>query len=187
MDILGYSGAIAALAFGITLGNLDSFKISRILPIIQDVPQVELHPAEKIFLAQLVQLLKTFFFIYIGLSVVISGIESLIIGCLIVLILLTIRIVVVNYSVSRTIPKRDASIMAIMIPKGLAAAVLAAIPLQRGVPDGLFIETTTYAIILYSIVFCSALVILIEKTPVKKMYNRIFSKFGQDSSTPVPP
>ncbi len=32
VDMLGYSGAIAALAFGVTLGNLDSFKISRFFP-----------------------------------------------------------------------------------------------------------------------------------------------------------
>ncbi len=43
VDTLGYSGAIAALAFGITLGNLNSFKISRFFPSVQDIPQVELY------------------------------------------------------------------------------------------------------------------------------------------------
>ena len=118
--MLGYSGAIAALAFGVTLGNLDSFKISRILPIMGEIPQVELNPTEKIFPAQLVQLLKTFFFIYIGLSIKLLSIDSFVIGGVIVITLFFIRIVPVYFSVPRTIPVWDASIMAIMIPMGLA-------------------------------------------------------------------
>jgi cell volume regulation protein A len=160
VDMLGYSGAIAALAFGITLGNLDSFNISRIFSPAQNIPQVELTPTEKIFLAQLVQLLKTFFFIYIGLSIEFSSTESFIIGGAIVLALFVIRILLVYVSVPRTIPVWDASVIAIMVPKGLAAAVLAAIPFQAGVTGGAFIESTTYAIILFSIGVCSVLVIL---------------------------
>ncbi len=179
VDKLGYSGAIAALAFGVTLGNLDSFKISSIFPFLHDIPQVELNLTEKVFLAQLVQLLKTFFFIYIGLSIEFSNMSSFIIGGAIVLSLFVIRIILVYFSVSRTIPVWDASVIAIMIPKGLAAAVLAAIPFYAGVTGGLFIETTTYAIILISIVVCSVLVILLERTPVKRLYGRIFSKFGR--------
>jgi potassium/hydrogen antiporter len=75
----------------------------------------------------------------------------------------------VYFSVSPTIPVWDASVMAIMIPKGLAAAVLAAIPLQKGVVMGEFIETATYAIILFSIVICSMLVILLERTTVRQL------------------
>jgi NhaP-type Na+/H+ or K+/H+ antiporter len=179
VDKLGYSGAIAALAFGITLGNLDSFKISSVFASAQDIPQVELNPTEKIFLAQLVQLLKTFFFIYIGLSIEFSNMQSFIIGGAIVLALFAIRVVLVHASISRTIPVWDASVMAIMIPKGLAAAVLAAIPLQAGVAGGMFIETTTYAIILISIVVCSVLVLLLERTPVRRIYGAIFRNFGK--------
>jgi len=189
VDMLGYSGAIAALAFGITLGNLDSFKISRIYPSAQDIPQMELNPTEKVFLAQLVQLLKTFFFIYIGLSIEFSNRESFIIGGAIVLALFVIRIILVYFSISRTIPVWDASVMAIMIPRGLAAAVLAAIPYQAGVTGGMFIETTTYAIILISIVICSVLVILLERTPVRRVYAAVFKKFGVQAgpaAQPVP-
>jgi len=66
VDTIGYSGAIAALAFGVTLGNLDSFKISQLFPSAQDIPQMELNPTEKLFLAQLVQLFKTFFSFILG-------------------------------------------------------------------------------------------------------------------------
>ncbi len=183
VDMLGYSGAIAALAFGVTLGNLNSFKISRFFPSVQDIPQVELNPTEKVFLAQLVQLLKTFFFIYIGLSIIFSSVDSFIIGGAIVLASFVIRTVFVYLSVPRSIPVWDASIMSIMIPKGLAAAVLAAIPLQKGVLGGEFIESTTYAIILFSIVVCSVLVILLERTPLQKLYGEIFKKFGKENGS----
>ena len=184
VDMLGYSGAIAALAFGITLGNLDSFRISRLLPSAEDIPQVELTSTEKIFLNQLVQLLKTFFFIYIGLSIEFTNTESFVIGGAIVLALLVIRILLVYFSIPRAIPVWDASVMAIMIPKGLAAAALAAIPLQEGVLGGAFIETTTYAVILFSILICSVFVFLLERTPVKSVYGRIFSRFGKNPDTP---
>ncbi len=189
VDMLGYSGAIAALAFGITLGNLDSFKISSVFPCAQDISQVELNPTETIFLSQLVQLLKTFFFIYIGLSIKFTNTESFIIGGAIVLALFVIRIILVYFSISRKISVWDASVMAIMIPKGLAAAALAAIPLQAGVAGGLFIETTTYAVILFSIMICSVFVILLERTPVRRIYAVVFKKFGmagRSAAQPVP-
>ena len=182
VDSIGYSGAIAALAFGITLGNLDSFKISHVFPSAHDIPQMELNDTEKLFLAQLVQLFKTFFFIYIGLSIQFSNAESFIIAGVIVIALFVIRILVVYFSISRTIPAWDASVMAIMIPKGLAAAVLAGIPLQSKVLGGAFIETTTYAIILFSIVICSVFVILLERTGFQQIYGFFFRGFGK---TPV--
>jgi Na+:H+ antiporter len=187
IEMLGYSGAIAALAFGVTLGNLDSFKISQIYPSAHDIQQVELNPTEKMFLAQLVQLLKTFFFIYIGLSIRFTSTESFIIGGTIVLALFILRIILVYVTVPRTIMVWDASVIAIMIPKGLAAAVLAAIPFQEGVIGGEFIETTTYAIILFSIVLCSVLVILLERTPVRRLYAAVFKKFGMRAGSAAQP
>ncbi|MCX6696947.1 MAG: hypothetical protein NTV84_05190, partial [Methanoregula sp.] len=118
-----------------------------------------------------------------------SSTVSFLIGGAIVIALFAIRIILVYFSVPRTIPVWDASVIAIMIPQGLAAAVLAAIPLYAGVTGGMFIETTTYAIILISIVICSVLVILLERTPVRRVYGRIFSKFGKEAgqaAQPVP-
>ncbi|WAC04378.1 MAG: cation:proton antiporter [Methanoregula sp.] len=181
IDMLGYSGAIAALAFGVTLGNLDSFRISQFFPSENNIAQVELTPSEKMFFAQLVSLLKTFFFIYIGLSIEFTSTISFLAGIGITLALFAARIVIVHVSIPRTTPVWDASVIAVMIPKGLAAAVLAAIPLQMGVVGGEFIETTTYAIILFSIVICSILVLLLERTPFRKLYGVIFKKFGREN------
>jgi len=185
VTLLGFSGAIAALTFGITLGNLESFSITKLLPATH-VSQVTLTPHEVTFLSQLVQLLKTFFFIYIGLSIILTDTDALVIGLGITLVLFAIRILIVHSFIPKSVPVWDASIMAVMIPKGLAAAVLAAIPLQMGVAGGQFIETTTYGIILFSIAICSILVLLLDRTPLKRLYALFFSHFGKPEETTPP-
>jgi len=185
VTLLGFSGAIASLAFGITLGSLDTFRISKILPD-SNIKQVELTQFEVVFLSQLVQLLKTFFFIFVGLSLILNDMAALIIGLEITLVLFVVRILIVHFFIPKSIPVWDASVMSVMIPKGLAAAVLAAIPLQMGVTGGLFIETTTYGIILFSIMICSILVLLLERTPLKKVFGLFFRKFAQPEETRPP-
>jgi NhaP-type Na+/H+ or K+/H+ antiporter len=47
-----------------------------------------------------------------------------------------------------------------MVPKGLAAAVLASLPAQAGMPGGELIQNITYSTVLISIVFNSLLIML---------------------------
>ena len=52
VSLLGFSGAIAALTLGLTLGNLYYFKAEKILPFLGDsITQVELSPIETEFFA----------------------------------------------------------------------------------------------------------------------------------------
>lgn len=74
--------------------------------------------------------------------------------------------------------------MAAMAPKGLAAAVLASLPLQQGVPDGDLIQNSTYAIILFSVVLTSLLIFLQDKTFVGRFYRYIFAGFGTGQVLP---
>jgi NhaP-type Na+/H+ and K+/H+ antiporter len=63
--------------------------------------------------------------------------------------------------------------MSAIVPKGLAAAVLATIPLQRGIEGGAFIMNLTFSVVLFSIVFTSVLVPLIERSQgVKDFYEK---------------
>jgi hypothetical protein len=62
-----------------------------------------------------------------------------------------------------------------MVPKGLAAVVLASIPLQQGVIGGELIKNITYGVVLISIVITSLLVFLIEKTRLSDLYSWILS------------
>src|SRR4030042_2717471 len=73
--------------------------------------------------------------------------------------------------------------MAVMVPKGLAAVVLASIPMQQGIVGGDIIKNITYGIIVFSIIFTSILVLLLEKTPLPNLYARILTpawpRFGK--------
>lgn len=60
VEIMGFSGAIAALAFGVTLGNIESIKIPIFKPA--TMKGGGLNKTEKIFFSEVAFLLKTFFF-----------------------------------------------------------------------------------------------------------------------------
>jgi potassium/hydrogen antiporter len=51
-----------------------------------------------------------------------------------------------------------------MSPKGLAAVVLASMPVHRGLPGGRILQSTTYSVVFISIVLTSILSFLIERT-----------------------
>jgi potassium/hydrogen antiporter len=184
VSLLGFSGAIAALALGLTLGNLGYFKAEHILPILGDnITQVELSPIEKEFFAQLVSLLKTFFFIYIGISIHFSNMGVIYLGAAITILVYLARIIIVWLTMPRSIPVADAAIVAVMEPKGLAAAVLASLPLEAGIAAGQTIQDVTYIVIFFSILACSILVFLLERTAFAKYYQKLFWSFGKESNT----
>ena len=181
VSLLGFSGAIAALALGVTFGNLNYFKAEKVLPFLgNDVTQVELTPVEVEFFSQLVSLLKTFFFIYIGISIHFTNMDILYIGALLTIIIYLARIAMVRVMIPRRIPVADAAYMSIMEPKGLASAVLASMPLQAGIAAGQTIQDVTYIVIFFSIVACSILVFLLEKTSFAKEYQKLFRVFGKE-------
>jgi NhaP-type Na+/H+ or K+/H+ antiporter len=181
VSLLGFSGAIAALALGVTLGNLYYFKAEKILPFLgDDITQVELTPVEKEFFAQLVSLLKTFFFIYIGISIHFGNMNIIYLGAAITILIYLARIAMVWFTIPRSIPSSDAAIVAVMEPKGLAAAVLASLPLQAGIAVGQTIQDVTYIIIFFSILLCSVMIFLLERTAFSQMYSKLFWMFGKE-------
>jgi len=181
--LLGYSGVIAALVFGVGLGNVAWHRalLSRKFPV--HAP-VGLNEREKAFFAEIVFLLKTFFFVYIGLSIQFNNIWWITFGFTVALLIIIVRVPVVRFGVARAIPISDASRMAAMAPKGLAAAVLASLPLQQGVPGGDLIQNSTYAVVLFSVILTSLLVFLQDISFVGRFYRYIFKGFAPDESLP---
>ncbi|MFC2020855.1 cation:proton antiporter [Chloroflexota bacterium] len=174
VEILGFSGAIAALAFGITLGNIESirFPISSI-PLANE--PVGLTEYEKTFFSEVAFLLKTFFFVYLGISLELISNWLILIGIILTVVVFILRIPSVRISLKRSIPLLDMSITAVMVPKGLAAVVLATIPLQQAVVGGELIQNITNGVVLFSIVATSFLVLLIEKTRFSGFYGWLLS------------
>lgn len=176
VESLGFSGAIAALVFGYTINNISKFDFS-LIRYSDRLQKTELDSRERGFFSEISFLLKTFFFIYIGVSMQISGIGLLIFGLIITIVIYALRIPVVSLTIPKNTPVEDATLFSVIIPKGLAAAVLASIPLQQGVVGGAYIQNLTYAVVLFSIVFTSALIFLVDKTQLADVYRAMLGKF----------
>ena len=173
-EVLGFSGAIAALTFGVALGNAGFLRF----PILKRYTLPEpLAPndTEKAFFSEIVFLFKTFFFVYIGLSIQFGNFLWLCLGVDITLLIFILRIAVVRFSLQGAAPPADLATMAAIVPKGLAAAVLASLALQENIPGGEFIQNITYVVILFSIIGTSALVFLIDRLPASSLYIRLVS------------
>lgn len=175
VELFGFSGAIAALAFGVTIGNIEEIRPWRLFSAA--TPR-GLNQAEINFFSEIVFLLKTFFFVYIGLSLRVNNWRWLALGGVIALALLLARLPIVRLGGSRRWPPRDAALVAVMVPRGLAAAALAGIPLAAGLAQGAAIENITYAVIVASIIATSLLIFLVDKTPLGRAYAAAFSGWG---------
>ncbi|MBP1626898.1 MAG: putative Na(+)/H(+) antiporter [Holophagaceae bacterium] len=178
VELLGYSGAIASLSLGIVLGNIDLMPLG----ILRRSPETlaSLSTTEKEVFAEVVFLLKTFFFIYIGLSLRLTSLNLALGGLGITALLFALRIPVVHGSLSTASTTRfEAATAAAMTPKGLAAAVLASVPTQMGLPGGSVIQTTVYALILFSILATSLLVFLLERGWLDPCLRRIFRRYAE--------
>ena len=75
---------------------------------------------------------------------------------------------------------RDTAFTSMLAPKGLAAAVLAALPLQYGVVGGEVIRDTTYMVVLISITLTALLVMLYPLPRVQNIYGRALGKQVDD-------
>ena len=168
VEVLGFSGAIAALAFGVTIGNIETIN----LPIFRkpDKEPVGLNQIEKIFFSEVAFLLKTFFFVYVGICLELVTTWFIIMALIFTAVAFAIRIPAIKVSIRKILPAKDLSVMAVMVPKGLAAVVLATIPLQQGIAGGDIIKNVTYGVIVFSIILTSILVLLLEKTGLPRVY-----------------
>ena len=174
-EVLGYSGAIASLAFGITIANMEYFNF-KFLEKYQKNKNLKLNDSETSFVGEISFVLKTFFFVYIGISIPFSDSKSILIGALITLFLLLSRIIIAKYCAPKGANVFDKSTIGLMIPKGLAAAVLASVPEQMGMPSGSEIKYITFSVVLFSILICSIMILLIEKQPKMNMLFRFVFK-----------
>lgn len=170
-ELLGYSGAISALLFGITLVNIEQFNFSFLKKYTSHNP-IALNQTERVFFSEIVFLLKTFFFVYIGLSIQLDSFTTLMFGLILSVAIFASRIPIVRVSIKSPLPIFDKTIMAAMVPKGLAAAVLAGIPMQQGIVGGQLVRDLTYAVVLISIVTASILI------PMISTNNRFASVYG---------
>lgn len=143
------SGAIAVLVFGVVLANGKA--ITRMLRI----KKLRMHRRKvERFHSEISFLVRTFFFVYLGLLINISNYMILLFAVGLTFLLLGMRFLAVRLStIKATLAKVDKNIMSVMMPRGLAAAVLTQIPLSYGIPHALTYVDIVIGVILASIIF----------------------------------
>jgi len=125
------SGVIFALVFGIILGN--GVEIARFLRIKRTV---EIHDVMKKFHSQMSFLIKTFFFVYLGLMITFDDINIVSIGLLLSLALLFVRyFVVLLTSIGSGTLLKHSAFLSTMLPRGLSAAVVAEVVVAAGIAN----------------------------------------------------
>jgi NhaP-type Na+/H+ or K+/H+ antiporter len=162
-EILGASGVFAALAFGIALGNLQYIK-KKDLPFIPRFQEFALTKQEKKMFAGFVFLLKTYFFVYIGLSIGIEDLTVLTWALIATIILFLLRLFIVQLFIPDKTSSFDKKVLARLLPKGLVGAALITLV------DNPMAQNFTFGVILWSIVITSILISIIP-SKIKKQDN----------------
>ncbi len=162
---MGLNGGIAVLSFGILLGNIELFESSPKFKKIFKFDNSGFNVNEKDFFAEIVFIMQTYFFVFVGISLQFGSPAIYATGFLIVLLIILFRIPGTVFLSGKNISKPERAIMSVMTPKGLVPAVLASLPLQRGLAHGDIILDLGYSIVLFSIIICSTLVIVLSLNP----------------------
>jgi len=179
-EFLGFSGAIASLALGITLTNFEKFGLHRISSIGSNIEP--LNEMDLGFYREAVFLLKTYFFVYLGISIHFGAAELALVAVAMVMLVYVMRLGLTRMVFrNESYGLRDAAITSMLAPKGLAAAVLAALPLQYGVAGGELIRDTTYMAVLVSITLTAVLVMLYPVPQVRRFYSFTLGKSPGDT------
>ncbi len=130
-EAMGGNGAIAVLIFGIVLGN--GFMIMKKF----DLEGLEFSDAQRQFQGEIAFLVRAFFFVYLGVLLdpsILSNPAFLITGGLILGTCLVARFISVTLATWKEEEvDGDRGLMAFLLPRGLAAAVLAGLPMQAGI------------------------------------------------------
>ncbi|MEW6588867.1 MAG: cation:proton antiporter [Thermoproteota archaeon] len=142
---LGGTGALAPLIFGLMLGNKQL--ISHYLRF--KVPEISVDdPTHN----QLTFLVRSFFFVFVGLLATIGSLEFIFFGIVGAMLIYLTRIGIVKISLRNRFSVFDNKVTAAMIPRGLAAAVVATIPLTMGLQNAESYPQIVFVIILSSVI-----------------------------------
>lgn len=142
IEHIGGSGAMAILLFGMVLGNGSSIstllgsRIKTRLERLFESGWLELDEGIKHLHAELTFFVRTFFFVYLGVLFDVGeadGIFWMLSAALIVAMVMTRFISVSILRTLFTLEPEDSRILWTMLPRGLASAVLASMPVAAGI------------------------------------------------------
>jgi NhaP-type Na+/H+ or K+/H+ antiporter len=182
-DELGFSGAITALSFGATLTNHRNLTWARFRAL-TDSRLGRLEEQDIRFFLEILFLLKTFFFVYLGVSIQFSNRRVLLWSLVFCAVVYVARMIIVRLLVPRAGARwTDLSLVSILVPKGLVSAVLAGIPVDAGIAGADVLREFTYMVVLSSVTLTAVLVPVVERRPLAAFYHWLYAA----PQEPAPP
>ena len=144
------NGAMAVLACALIVGNASTI-VPRLIPGAQPEAFVGTETG-RIVQGQLTFLVKSFFFVLIGLMFP-TDLRRIALGAAAALVLLLFRVPAVALAMrGRNLSRKQFSLLAVAIPRGLAAGVLSTLPLHAGVPGMENLSGAVFSLIVTSII-----------------------------------
>jgi cell volume regulation protein A len=152
-EVLGGNGALSSLLFGIVLGNeKDILKIFKQ----ESTRGMVIDAGLKRFEAEIAFLVRSFFFVYLGLITTVNDVGLIIFGAILSFLLLGVRYLTVRLATIRSELCEERSIMSVILTRGLAAAVLSTLPMQYGLLYSDLYINMSLVIIITTAVICTA-------------------------------
>jgi potassium/hydrogen antiporter len=158
---LGGTGALSALFLGLIIGNGPS-----IAKLLKFKYTASVDDSVRGFHSQISFLIRSFFFVFTGLLFSYSSYVLVLFGLLLAFVFLGLRFAAVKLSFLKS-AKDSETLMTVMLPRGLAAAVLASLPFTSGVPNSQSFPEIAFIVIIVTIVICTVGVAVLRKNAKK--------------------
>lgn len=165
VELMKLNGGIAVLSFGILLSNVELINTSSVFQRLFKFETSGFNDNERNFFAEVVFVMQTYFFVYVGISIQFGSPWTYAAGLLIVLLIILFRAPAMRLFMGNRVSKPERAVMSVMSPKGMVPAVLASIPLQMGLDKADKILDLGYSVVLFSIIVTSTLVIILSFNP----------------------
>jgi potassium/hydrogen antiporter len=165
VELLKFNGGIAVLTFGILLSNVELINTNSVFQRLFKFETSGFNDNERDFFAEIVFVMQTYFFVYVGISIQFGSPWTYAAGFLIVILIILLRAPAMRLFIGKRVSKPERAVMSVMSPKGMVPAVLASIPLQLGLNKADKILDLGYSVVLFSIVVTSTLVIILSFNP----------------------
>lgn len=178
------AGAIACLVFGLVLGN--GKKVLKMLDY--SGMGFEMDDETKHFHSLISFIIRTFFFVYLGMVVSFQKIEFILFGIAVLLILIVTRYAAIQISTYKgRFHEEDKQTMIVMMPRGLAAAILALSfgpDLIENLMPGMngFFKDTVFVVILGTAILCTMGISIISYRYKQKL-NHVESKIDNNDES----
>jgi len=181
-ETLKGNGGFAVLVFGIILGNMKKFK-----KMLKFKNEAKISPMTLIIQEEITFFVRTFFFVYIGLLLSPSNLAgAVLLVSLILLGIILLSRMALQKALLPLIPQKEKNIIITMLPRGLAAAVLATMPTANGVYISSF-QQIVFSIILLSNIAATAAIFIFDKKDKEKAEEKKESEKTKKEPAPAEP